>query len=135
MGASLYPPPTQGVETTSSGFTIADSTQFSLSSFSARRFNGVVSFQVFLSVLKTISAGSTAPYNLPDVTVGTLPAGWRPSMTQTAIFSTGYADGEADVRSDGTIVLRTTNTYSLRNATDGSGGVADNIILSCTFVQ
>jgi hypothetical protein len=135
VGAGLYPPPTQGVETTSSGFTIADATQFSLTSFNARRFNGVVTFQVFVTTLKTINAGTTAPYNLPDVTIGTLPSGWRPANTQTAIFSTGYADGEADVRADGTIVVRTTNTYSIRNATDGANSTADNLILSCTFVQ
>jgi hypothetical protein len=135
VGASLYPPPTQGVETTTTGFTLADSTQFSLNTFYARRFNGVVTIQVYLTTLKTISAGSTAPYNLPDITVGTLPAGWRPPITNTAIFSTGYADGEADVKADGTIVIRTTNTYSIRNATDGSGGSADNIMLTCTFVQ
>ncbi|MEX1655508.1 hypothetical protein ABZ960_20365 [Streptomyces pseudovenezuelae] len=135
MGATLYPPPAQGVETINSGFTIADTTQFSLGSFSARRFNGVVSFLVVVGTLKTISAGSTAPYNLPDVVIGTLPSGWRPPVTQTAIFSTGYADGEADVRADGTVIIRTTNTYSIRNATDGSGGVADNITVSSTFVQ
>lgn len=135
MGSSLYPPPTQGVETISSGFTIADPTQFSLSTFSARRFNGVVTIRVFATVLKTISAGSTAPYNLPDVTIGTLPVGWRPPETQTAIFSTGYADGEADVRADGTVIVRTTNTFDLRQATTTPVQAADNVQLTCTFVQ
>ncbi|WP_327424333.1 hypothetical protein OG763_38190 [Streptomyces sp. NBC_01230] len=135
MGASLYPPPTQGIETISSGFTITDSSQFSLSAFSARRFNGVVTIRIFVSMLKTISAGATAPYNLPDIEVGTLPSGWRPAETQMALFSTGYADGEADVRADGSVVVRTTNTYALRNATDGTNGVADNVQITCTFVQ
>jgi hypothetical protein len=120
---------------TTSGFTITDPTQFSLSTFSARRFNGVVTIRIFVTVLKTISAGASAPYNLPDITVGTLPSGWRPPDTQMALFSTGYADGEADVRADGSIVVRTTNTYALRNATDGTGGNADNVQITCTFVQ
>jgi hypothetical protein len=135
VGASLYPPPTQDVEVITSGFTISDSTQFQLNTFGARRFNGVVTVRVYATVLKTISAGATAPYNLPDITIGTLPSGWRPADTQTAIFSTGYADGEADVRADGTVVVRTTNTYPLRSAADGTNGVADNVQITCTFVQ
>jgi hypothetical protein len=31
----------------------------------------------------------------------------------TALYSTGYADGECDVTTNGEVTIRTTNTYSI----------------------
>jgi hypothetical protein len=93
-----------------SGFT--PTSGFTVNNFEARKINGVCSFGLDLAVVTTISAGSS-PWNLPDTVAGTLPAGFTPPRTYTAIYGTGFADGEADVTSAGTITLRSTNSWDL----------------------
>jgi hypothetical protein len=94
-----------------SGFT--PTSGFTVNNFEARKINGVCSFGLDLSVVTTISAGSGPPWNLPDTVIGTLPAGFTPPRTYTAVFGTGFADGEADVTSSGTVTLRSTNSYDI----------------------
>ena len=113
MGASLYPPPQAPAVTptvVTSGFT--PTSGFTVNNFEARKINGVCSFGLDLAVTTTISAGSQ-PWNLPDTTIGTLPAGFTPPRTYTATYGTGFADGEADVTASGTITLRSTNSWDI----------------------
>ena len=110
MGASLYPPTQEAPTVVTTGFT--PTSGFTVNNFEARKINGVCSFGLDLAVVTTISAG-TSPWNLPDTVIGTLPAGFTPPRTYTAIYGTGFADGEADVTSTGTITLRSTNSWDL----------------------
>ncbi|USH45860.1 hypothetical protein SEA_VIEENROSE_25 [Streptomyces phage VieEnRose] len=127
MGVSLYPPPTAPAPapvTVTSGLTPA--TNFSVNSFFATKMGGVCTISTSIKTTNGISTSASAPFNIADTTVATLPSGWRPRATVTAIFSTGYADGEADIRTDGSIILRTTNTYPI-----DPGG---DFLVSATFV-
>lgn len=114
MGASLYPPPAAPVETptvVTSGLT--PGAGVTVNNFMARKIAGVCSFGFDLTVTTKFNAGTTAPYNLADTVIATLPSGYRPARTLTAIYSTGFADGECDVEANGEITIRTTNTYSI----------------------
>ncbi|WJN63434.1 baseplate protein [Streptomyces phage phiScoe56] len=127
MGASLYPPPVAPPETpttVTSGVTAQ--TGFSLNNCFLTKLNGVATVKADLRVVTAMSAGSSAPYNLADTVIAILPDGWAPRATMTAIYSTGYADGECDITSDGKITIRTTNTYSL--------SVDDTVRVSATYV-
>jgi hypothetical protein len=84
-----------------------------VNNFQARKISGVCSFAFDLAITTKFDAGTTAPYNLADVVIANLPAGYRPARTVTALYSTGYADGECDVEATGDVTVRTTNTYSL----------------------
>jgi hypothetical protein len=114
VGASLYPPPVAPDETptvVTTGLTAGSGV--TVNNFQARKISGVCSFGFDLAITTKFDAGTTAPYNLADTVIATLPAGYRPARTVTAIYSTGYADGECDVESNGAVTIRTTNTYSL----------------------
>ncbi|MEU8835204.1 hypothetical protein [Streptomyces sp900116325] len=114
MGASLYPPPVAPDPTpdvVTSGLTAGAGV--TVNNFQGRKINGVCSFGFDLAITTKFNAGATAPYNLGDVVIATLPAGYRPARTVTALYSTGYADGECDVTTNGEVTIRTTNTYSL----------------------
>jgi hypothetical protein len=90
------------------------------------KLNGIATVKADLAVNAAMSAGSSAPYNLADTVIGNIPDGFRPRATMTALYSTGYADGECDITSDGNITIRTTNTYSL--------SVGETIRVSATYV-
>ncbi|WJN62803.1 baseplate protein [Streptomyces phage phiScoe2] len=124
MGASLYPPPTGSPVTVTSGVTATSG--FSVNNCFLTEFNGIITVKADFAVTTAMSAGSSAPYNLPDTVIGALPDGWAPRTTMTAIYSTGFADGECDITSNGNITIRTTNTYSL--------SVGDTVRVSCTYV-
>lgn len=114
MGASLYPPPVAPDETptvVTTGLTAGAGV--TVNNFQARKISGVCSFGFDLAITTKFDAGTTAPYNLADTVIATLPAGYRPARTVTALYSTGYADGECDVEASGAVTIRTTNTYSL----------------------
>lgn len=111
MGASLYPPPVADPTVTTSGLT--PGAGVTVNNFMGRKINGVCSFGFDLAVTTKFNAGATAPYNLADVVIATLPVGYRPARTITVIYSTGYADGECDVTTNGEVTIRTTNTYSI----------------------
>ncbi|MFJ3775217.1 hypothetical protein ACIPX0_26325 [Streptomyces sp. NPDC090075] len=111
MGASLYPPPQATATVVTSGFT--PTSGFTVNNFEARKINGVCSFGLDLAVVTTISKGSGPPWNIADTVAGNLPSGYRPNRTITAIFGTGFADGEADITAAGDITLRSTNSYDI----------------------
>ncbi|WP_420312542.1 hypothetical protein ACOB87_37905 [Streptomyces sp. YS-B37] len=111
MGATLYPPPVASPTVTTTGLTPGSGV--TVNNFMGRKINGVCSFAFDLAVTTKFNAGSTAPYNLADVVIATLPSGYWPARTVTAIYSTGFADGECDVTADGNVTIRTTNTYSI----------------------
>jgi hypothetical protein len=127
MGAALYPPivtPPPGPVTVTSGVTAT--TGFSVNNCFLTSVNGVATVKADIKVVTGLSAGSSAPYNLPDTIIGNIPDGFRPRATMTAVYSTGFADGECDITSDGDVTIRTTNTYSL--------SAGDTIRVSATYV-
>ncbi|WJN63120.1 baseplate protein [Streptomyces phage phiScoe44] len=127
MGAALYPPPVAPAPspvTVTSGVTATSG--FSVNNCFLTKLNGVATVKVDFAINTAMSAGSSAPYNLADTVIGNIPDGWRPRATLTALYSTGYADGECDITANGDITIRTTNTYSL--------SVGETIRVSVTFV-
>jgi hypothetical protein len=114
VGASLYPPPVADpVVTTVVTSGLTPGAGVTVNNFQGRKINGVCSFGFDLAVTTKFNAGATAPYNLADTVIATLPDGYRPARTVTALYSTGYADGECDVTTNGEVTIRTTNTYSI----------------------
>jgi hypothetical protein len=117
VGASLYPPPVAPVAPAETPTVVTTGLTAGAggtgNNFQARKISGVCSFGFDLAITTKFDAGTTAPYNLSDTVIATLPAGYRPARTVTALYSTGYADGECDVESSGEVTIRTTNTYSL----------------------
>lgn len=127
MGASLYPPPVAPAPTpTTVTSGVVATSGFSVNNCFLTKINGIATVKADLKVLTAMSAGSTAPYNLADTVICTLPDGYRPRNTMTALYSTGYADGECDITPDGDVTIRTTNTYSL--------SVNETVRFSATFV-
>jgi hypothetical protein len=127
MGAALYPPPVAAAPspvTLTSGVTATSG--FSVNNCFLTKINGIATVKADLAINTAMSAGSSAPYNLADTVIGNIPDGFRPRQTMTALYSTGYADGECDITADGNVTIRTTNTYSL--------SVGETIRFSATYV-
>lgn len=103
-------------ESTTSGFTAA--TNFTTTSFSGRRVNGITT----ITVLQQYTGGGIGETvagngNITDTSYGTLPAGWRPPELIEAMWDSGFNDGGATISTSGVITLRTTS---------GSTGIATN---------
>jgi hypothetical protein len=111
LGAALYPPTVTQPETLTSGVTAMSG--FSVNNCFLTKINGVATIKTDLNVVTAMDAGATAPYNLADTIIANIPDGYRPRATMTAIYSTGFADGECDITSDGNVTIRTTNTWDL----------------------
>ncbi|AFV51345.1 hypothetical protein FDG66_gp25 [Streptomyces phage phiCAM] len=127
MGAAIYPPPVAPVPTPvtqTSGVTAT--ANFTVNNCFLTKFNGVATVKADLRIDVAMSAGSSAPYNLADTVICTLPDGFRPRDTMTALYSTGYADGECDITWNGNVTIRTTNTFGL--------SVGETIRFSATYV-
>ncbi|WJN62647.1 baseplate protein [Streptomyces phage phiScoe10] len=127
MGAALYPPPVAPEPTPvtlTSGVTAT--ANFTVNNCFLTKLNGVATVKADLRIDVAMSAGSSAPYNLADTIICTLPEGFRPRDTMTALYSTGYADGECDITWSGNVTIRTTNTFSL--------SVGETIRFSATYV-
>lgn len=87
---------------TSSGLTAG--TDFTVNSFSGRKVNGVTTVHVYLSYT---GAGVTQTNtNIADITIATLPAGWRPPEVINAIVGNGIWIGECTIGTTGVITLR-----------------------------
>ncbi|QEQ94056.1 minor tail protein [Streptomyces phage Saftant] len=108
MGASIYPPPIAGPESITSGLTAASG--YSVNNFLATKFSGVCTVGFDLAIVTPYSTSDDPPH-VGDHVIATIPDGYRPRRTMTGIYSTGYADGECDVTTAGTVTLRTTNGY------------------------
>ncbi|QMP84569.1 baseplate protein [Streptomyces phage Endor2] len=127
MGASIYPPPVAPAPTpTTLTSGVTATANFTVNNCFLTKLNGVATVKADFRIDVAMSAGSSAPYNLADTVIGTLPDGFRPRDTMTALYSTGYADGECDITSNGNITIRTTNTFSL--------SVGETIRVSATYV-
>jgi len=90
--------------TTSSGLTAA--TGFTVSSFQGWKAGGWTFVDIFVGVTTAISASSG---NIPDTLCATLPGDWRPATTINCQWGNGFADGEATISPDGTVLLRSAN--------------------------
>lgn len=103
-----YQPPVT-VETASTGATAA--TDWTLTTYNARRTRGVCSFTLGLTrsgaAITATAAGTTNPGNLTDQLIATLPAGWRPATETIAAATDGYADGSVRILPDGSVYLIT----------------------------
>ncbi|OIK25864.1 hypothetical protein [Streptomyces malaysiense] len=100
------------VETTTTGATAT--TDWTLTSYSARRTHGMCSFTLALTRsgadLTATAAGTTNPGNVSDQLIATLPEGWRPTGETIAAASDGYADGSVRILADGSVYLITWST-------------------------
>ncbi|MFH8414349.1 hypothetical protein [Streptomyces collinus] len=124
MGASLYPPPVATPTVVTSGFT--PTSGFTLNGFTGRKHNGVCTVQVYVQVVTALtpSAGTS---NFADVTVGTLPSGYRPPVVVNGAWGDGSVSGECVINPDGTVDLRSTDT-------DQSSPAGRNIRITGTYV-
>lgn len=113
------------VETTTSGLVAA--TNFSTSSFSARKTCGVCTILVVMTRSGTTVTADSAG-NISDTLCATLPSGWRPSQVILGnVDKSGTADGSATIDTDGTITLKTLSP----TATIASG---NNVTITATYV-
>ncbi|MEU0719043.1 hypothetical protein ABZ498_17930 [Streptomyces lavendulocolor] len=124
-----YRPPERAAETISGGLTTAAG--WSLTSFAARRRNGVV--QVLGTWARTGANLPSTP-NIADTLVATLPNGWSPVLLVEAVGSNGYGFGAVAIGADGKMTLRSwagggpnLSTSALEKDT--------NLRISATFVQ
>ncbi|SBT89368.1 hypothetical protein GA0115233_100915 [Streptomyces sp. DI166] len=92
-------------DSTASGLT--PGTDFTVNTFSGRKVSGITTVHCYL--LYTGAGLNVSPDpggNLGDVTMCTLPAGWRPPETINAIIGDGVQDGECTISSAGVVSLR-----------------------------
>jgi hypothetical protein len=126
MGASIYPPPAAPPvtpTTTTSGLTTTAS--YTVNNFLGTKVNGVCTVGFDLAIVTPLSTTESPPH-VGDTIIAYLPLGYRPPRTVTALYSTGYADGECDIETNGEVTLRTTNGYKF--------SAGETIRVSCTFV-
>jgi hypothetical protein len=91
--------------TTASGLVAASN--FTVISFSGRKVSGVTTVHCYLAYGGAGLTVSPDPGgNLGNVTMCTLPSGWRPPETINAIVGDGVQDGEAEITTNGVISLR-----------------------------
>lgn len=93
-------------ESTTTGLTAA--TNFTVSSFSGRKVNGITTVELFVTrTTSNILELATNSGNITDTDMCTLPSGWRPPESINALWSTGTVDGECTISSAGVVTLRT----------------------------
>lgn len=119
----LYRPPAESTTQTTTGLVVGSG--WALTTFQARRSARVVSATAYL---RRTGAPLAADPNLNDVTIATLPAGWRPVAAIEAPASDGYGSGVARVDPDGDVVLRTWSPGT-------SIGTDANVRFTATFIQ
>ena len=90
---------------TTSGLTAG--TDFTVNSFSGRKLHGITTVEVFCQYTGT--GVTLVSGNLPDVTMCTLPAGWRPPETINTTWGDGTESGECTIGTTGIISLRSSN--------------------------
>lgn len=92
---------------TSSG--LSPAANFTVNSFSGRKVNGITTVHMYLQYTGTSLDISPNPGgNLGDITIATLPTGWRPPETINALEADGTTMGEVTISSGGTVSLRVT---------------------------
>jgi hypothetical protein len=117
---SAWAEPTVVVETATTGATAGSN--WSMTSFNARRTRGVCSFNVQVTRtganLTASAAGTTNPGQLTDELLCTLPSGWRPATEMFAVAGDGNGSGAARIATDGGVYLLnwTTSGVILTNA-------------------
>ncbi|GHA65782.1 hypothetical protein ACIQRS_07540 [Streptomyces termitum] len=120
---AAYQPPVQ-TESLSSG--AVATTGWSVVSYEARRSRGLCTMSVVVT-----RTGANIPSdpdgNINDVTLCTLPAGWRPPFNLEAAVADGYGDGSAMIASSGLITLRTWSPNGLLK-------VERNVRVSATYI-
>lgn len=90
---------------------LSPATDFTVNSFSGRKVNGITTVHVYLQYTGTGLTVSPSPGgNLGDVTIATLPSGWRPPETINAMEGDGSTIGEVTIATNGVISLRATVT-------------------------
>lgn len=105
------------------------SSNFTLSSFSGRRVNGITTITILCSrTTSAISETSAGSGNIADTSMATLPAGWRPPELIEAMWDSGFNDGGATISTAGVITLRTTS---------GSNGIqiGENPRVTATWIS
>lgn len=109
---------------TSSTFTTASG--FTLVGVDLRKTCGICTVDVRVSVTQTLPADPKG--NITDKTMGTIPTGFRPSITELyTTWSNSIAAGSASVGSDGVITLRTSTA-------NGDIEAGTTVHVSATFV-
>lgn len=124
-----YRPPELAAQTITTG--AATATGWTLSSFEARRRNGVV--QV-LGYWTRSGATLLANPNIADTLIATLPTGWRPVVLVEATASNGYGSGAVAIGGDGKMTLRAWAGGG-PDRSDNALEKDTNVRVSATFVQ
>ena len=88
---------------TSSGLTAGAG--FTVLGFSGRKVSGVTTVHCYLSYDGS-GLNPDATGNLADITMCTLPSGWRPPETINTTFGDGVQDGECTISTSGVVSLR-----------------------------
>jgi hypothetical protein len=96
-------------DSTTSGLVAA--TDFTVNSFSGRKVNGITTVHIYLQYTGTGLTISPSPGgNLGDLTIATLPSGWRPPEVINAAEGDGTTIGEVTIGTTGIVSLRATVT-------------------------
>ncbi|MGW0312004.1 hypothetical protein [Streptomyces flavidovirens] len=121
--AWVTPPPV--VTTTASGATASPG--FDVVSLSGRKISGFVAMVNAAYTRTGATLLADADGNITDVSIGTLPSGWRPPETVYTSIGDGFGNGDVSVDSTGLIVLRSWS---------GGGGIVAtrNLRFTLTFV-
>lgn len=82
---------------------------FEVNSFSGRKVSGVTTVHIYVQYTGNGLTISPNPGgNLGDVTIATLPSGWRPPETINAVEGDGSTIGEVTIGTSGIVSLRAT---------------------------
>lgn len=119
-----YRPPAETTEVITTGITAASG--WTVGDFMARRRDSIVQFSAYITRTGgNIQTGE----NINDVSLGTMPSGWRPiGQGIECLASTGYGDGAVYLNTSGTLLLRTWTPNTVIET-------SHNVRVTGTFVQ
>lgn len=114
-------------DSTTSG--VVDEAGWNTTGFQGRRVNGITTLRLFVNRTgASIAENPAGSGNVTDISMCTLPAGWRPPETLPAIWGNGSNDGEARILTSGVVEIRSCS---------GSSGIASgsNVSLYTSWIS
>jgi hypothetical protein len=100
---------------------------WTVSSYRARRMNGVCSFTIELTRTGSKITASNVG-NVEDTLMCAMPQGWRPATNTAAVAGSGFGFGEVRIEVDGQIYLRAW-------VSGGEISTGDTVRVSACYVQ
>jgi hypothetical protein len=129
---SAWVVPPQPVTTTTSGATAASG--FTMINWEGWKAGPVTTIN-FACARTGSNIFSDKVGSIPDTTIGTLPAGWRPPDTIYACVGDGFGNGECAITAAGVISIRSWSTNASGSTTTGGIITGRNLRVTSTFIQ